>query len=246
MAQKALQLDESLPEAHTALAYVKFRYDWDWSGAEVEYRRAIELNPKYATAHQWASLNLAAVGRLDEAISQMRKAEEIDSLSPIINSNMEWVLYLARRNDEGIAHCRNTLTIDPSFFATHKYLGLLYVQKGMYEQAIAEYLKAKDLSPDDHHIAALIGHAYALSGKPDKARTTLSDLRALAKHKYVQPWSIAMIYVGLGEKDQAMAWLEKAYEDRSSYMVYLKVEPMLDSLRSDSRFNDLLRRMGLQ
>lgn len=245
MAQKALQLDESLAEAHTALAYVKFRYEWDWSGAQEEYQRAIEVNPNYATAYQWASLNLAAVGRLDEAISQIRRAEELDPLSPIINSNVEWVLYLARRDDEGIAHCRKTLEIDPSFFATHKYLGLLYVQKGMYEQAIDEYQKAKDLSPDDYHIVALIGHAYALSGHRDKARTALLELKEKAKQKYIQPWSIAMIYTGLGEKDQAIAWLEKAYEDRSSYMVYLKVEPMLDSLRSDSRFADLLRRMEL-
>jgi len=245
MAQKALQLDDSLAEAHTALAYVKFRYEWDWSGAEAEYRRAIELNPNYATAYQWASLNLAAVGRLDAAISQIRRAEELDPLSPIINSNVEWVLYLARQNDDAIAHCRKTLEIDPSFFATHKYLGLLYVQKGMYEQGIGEYLKAKDLSPDDYHIVALIGHAYALSGQRDKARETLLELRELAKRKYVQPWSIALIYTGLGEKDQAMVWLEKAYDDRSSYMVYLKAEPMLDSLRSDSRFRDLLKRMEL-
>lgn len=245
MAQRALQLDESLAEAHAALAYVQFRYEWDWSGAEAEYRRAIELNPKYATAHQWAALNLAAVGRLDEAISEIRQAEELDPLSPIINSNMEWVLYLTRRNDDAIAHCQKTLAIDTSFFATHKYLGLAYVQKGMYQQGIAEYLKAKDLSPDDHHILALIGHAYALSGKRDKARKTLAELEEMAKQKYIQPWSIAMIYTGLGEKDQAIAWLEKAYEDRSSYMVYLKVEPMLDNLRSDSRFDDLLRRMRL-
>jgi len=245
MAQKALQLDESLAEAHSALAYVKFRYEWDWSGAEEEYRRAIEVNPNYATAYQWSSLNLAATGRLDEAISQIRRAEELDPLSPIINSNVEWILYLARRHDEGIAHCQKTLEIDPSFFATHKYLGLLYVQKGMYEQAIDEYQKAKDLSPDDYHIVALIGHAYALSGHRDKARTALVELKEMAKQKYIQPWSIAMIYTGLGEKDQAIAWLEKAYEDRSSYMVYLKVEPMLDSLRSDSRFADLLRRMEL-
>jgi tetratricopeptide (TPR) repeat protein len=245
MAQKALQLDQSLAEAHSALAYVQFRYEWDWSAAEAEYGRAIELNPKYATAYQWESLNLAAVGRLDEAISEMARAEELDPLSPIINSNMEWVLYLAHRNDDVIAHCRKTLQIDPSFFATHKYLGLAYVQKGMYEQGIAEYLKAKDLSPDDHHIVALIGHAYALSGQHDKARMTLVELKELAKQKYIQPWSIAMIYAGLGEKDQAIAWLEKAYDDRSSYMVYLKVEPMLDNLRSDSRVDDLLRRMRL-
>lgn len=245
MAQKALQLDESLAEAHTALAYVQFRYEWDWSAAEAEYRRAIELNPKYATAYQWESLNLAAVGRLDEAISEMARAEELDPLSPIINSNMEWVLYLAHRNDDAIAHCRKTLQIDPSFFATHKYLGLVYVQKGMYEQAIAEYLKARDLSPDDHHIVALIGHAYALSGQRDKARMILVELKEMAKQKYIQPWSIAMIYAGLADRDQAIAWLEKAYDDRSSYMVYLKVEPMLDNLRSDARFGDLLRRMHL-
>ncbi|MDQ3667199.1 MAG: protein kinase [Acidobacteriota bacterium] len=245
MAQKALQLDESLTEAHTALAYVKFRYDWDWPGAEDEYRRAIELNPNYATAYQWAALNLAAVGRLEEAISQTRRAEELDPLSLIINSNTEWVLYLARKNDEAIAHCRKTLEIDPSFFATHKYLGLLYVQKRMYEQAIAEYQKARDLSVDDPHIIALIGHCYALAGKPDRARAALKELQGLAKRRYVQPYSIAVIYTGLGEKDQALAWLEKAYDDRSSYMVYLKVEPIFDSLHSEPRFKDLLRRVAL-
>jgi serine/threonine protein kinase/tetratricopeptide (TPR) repeat protein len=245
MAQKALLLDESLTEAHTALAYVKFRYDWDWPGAEDEYRRAIELNPNYATAYQWAALNLAAVGRLDEAISQMRRAEELDPLSLIINSNTEWVLYLARKNDEAIAHGRKTLEIDPSFFATHKYLGLLYMQKRMYEQAISEYQKARDLSVDDPHIIALIGHCYALAGKPDRARAALKELQELAKRRYVQPYSIAVIYTGLREKDQALAWLEKAYDDRSSYMVYLKVEPIFDSLHSEPRFKDLLQRLAL-
>jgi len=245
MAQKALQLDESLTEAHTALAYVKFRYEWDWSAAEEEYRRAIELNPNYATAYQWAALNLAATGRQEEAISQMTRAEELDPLSLIINSNTEWVLYLARRSDEAIAHCQKTLEIDPSFFATHKYLGLLYMQKRMYEQAIAEYQKARDLSVDDPHIIALIGHCYALAGKVERARAALKELQELAKRKYVQPYSIAMIYTGLGEKDQALAWLEKAYDDRSSYMVYLKVEPIFDSLHSDPRFVDLIHRVGL-
>jgi DNA-binding winged helix-turn-helix (wHTH) protein/TolB-like protein/Flp pilus assembly protein TadD len=245
MAQKAVQLDESLTEAHTALAYVKFRYEWNWSAAEEEYRRAIELNPNYATAYQWAALNLAAVGRQDEAISQMRRAEELDPLSLIINSNTEWVLYLARRYDDAIAHCQKTLEIDPSFFATHKYLGLLYMQKRMYEQAIAEYQKARDLSVDDPHILALIGHCYALAGKLDRARAVLKELKELATRKYVQPYSIAMVYAGVGEKDQALAWLEKAYEDRSSYMVYLKVEPIFDSLHSDPRFVDLMRRVGL-
>jgi DNA-binding winged helix-turn-helix (wHTH) protein/TolB-like protein/Flp pilus assembly protein TadD len=245
MAERALQLDGSLPEAHTALGYVRFRYEWNWSGAEEEYQRAIELNPNYATAYQWAALNLAAIGRQDEAISQMRRAEELDPVSLIINSNTEWVLYLARRNDEAITHCQKTLDIDPSFFATHKYLGLLYMKKGMYEQAIAEYQKARDLSVDDPHIIALIGHCYALAGKVERARAALRELQELAKRKYVQPYSIAMIYTGLGEKDQALAWLEKAYDDRSSYMVYLKVEPIFDSLHSDPRFVDLIRRVGL-
>jgi len=218
MALKALEIDNSLAEAHTSLAYVKFRYEWDWTGAEDEYRRAIELNPNYATAYQWAALNLAANGRLDEAISQMRRAEELDPLSPIINSNMEWVLYLARRKDDAIAHCQKTLEVDPSFFATHKYLGLLYVQKRMYEQAITEYQKARDLSPDDQHIIALIGHSYALSGKSDKAHATLAELKKMAKRRYIQPYSIALIYTGLGEKDQAMAWLEKGL--RGSIQLY--------------------------
>lgn len=247
MALKALEIDDALAEAHTSLAYVRFRHEWNWSGAEAEYRRAIELNPNYATAYQWAALNRAAVGRLDEAIAEMKRAEAIDPLSLIINSNMEWVLYLARRNDDAIAHCRETLQIDSSFFATHKYLGLMYVQKGMYDEAITEYQKARDLSADDPHLIALIGHAHALSERRDKAKEALADLKALSNRRYVSPYSIALIYAGLGERERepAFAWLEKAYEDRSSLMIYLKVEPMLDSLRSDPRFADLLHRIGL-
>jgi tetratricopeptide (TPR) repeat protein len=245
MALRALEINDALAEAHTSLAYVRFRREWNWSGAEAEYRRAIELNPNYATAYQWAALNLAAMGRLDEAIVEMKRAEAIDPLSLIINSNMEWVLYLARRNDDAIAHCRKTLQIDPSFFATHKYLGLMYVQREMYDQAITAYQKARDLSADDPHIISLVGHAYALAGRREKALEALDNLEELSNRRYVSPYSIALIYTGLGEKDQAFAWLEKAYDDRSGLMVYLKVEPMLDSLRSDTRFAELVHRIGL-
>ncbi|MEW6737955.1 MAG: winged helix-turn-helix domain-containing protein, partial [Acidobacteriota bacterium] len=243
--QKALEIDDSLAEAHASLGAINLFYEWDWQGAEQEFKRAAELNPSYAYAHQWNGLNLAAMGRIDEAIIEMRHAQELDPLSLIINTNVGWINYYARSYDKAIEQCRKAMEMDANFARAHLRLGMAYGQKRMYPEAIAEYQKTLNLSGDDPYVMALLGYAYAASGQHDAARKTLNQLQELQKQRYVPPHSIALIYTGLGEKEQAFEWLEKAFRDRSGAMIYLRVEPIFDPLRSDPRLTDLLRRMRL-
>jgi len=243
-AEKALQIDETLGEAHASLANVKERYDWDLAGAEREYKRAIELNPNYATAHQWYGLNLAVMERYPEAIAEIKQAQELDPLSLIINMNAGWFLYFARQYDEAIEQCQKTLELDPNFAGTHWMLGQAYRQKRMYQEAIAEFQKAIGLSEGDPIRRAVLGHAYAVAGKRGEAEKIISELKELSKQRYFPPYFIALIYVGLDDKDHAFEWLEKAFAERSAGLIYLKVEPMFDPVRSDPRFHDLLRRVG--
>jgi serine/threonine protein kinase/TolB-like protein/Flp pilus assembly protein TadD len=245
-AAKALEMDESLAEAHTSLAYVKMNYDWDWVGAGKEYRRAIELNPGYTKAHSLYAWYLAAQGRFGEAIAEMKRALELDPLSLYDNTNLGWHLRMARRYDEAIEQLRMTLDMDPTFAQGRLDLGQVYEQKKMYEQAIVEFRKAITLYGGSAPSTAALGHAYAVAGKRDEAEKVLSELKALSKQKYVSSFDVAVIYTGLGEKEQAFAWLEKAYKQRDGWLAgRLKVDPRLDSLRSDLRFADLLRRVGL-
>ena len=243
-AEKALQIDETLGEAHASLANVEENYDWDLAGAEKEYKRALELNPKYATAHQWYGELLAVTERYPEAIAQIKQAQELDPLSLIINVNISWFFYFARQYDNALEQCRKTLDLDPNFAATHWMLGQAYRQKGMYEEAIAEFQK-EVVSRGDPVDTAVLGHAYAVAGKRAEAEKILKELTELSKDRYVSPYFIALIYVGLNDKDEAFDWLEKAFAERSAGMVYLKVEPMFDPIRSDPRFQGLLRRVGL-
>jgi TolB-like protein/Tfp pilus assembly protein PilF len=242
---RALQLDETLAEAQTTLAHVKAFYDWDWAGAEREFKRAIELNPTYAFSHHWYALFLAAMGRHAEAIAEERRAQELDPLSLIINKNVGTILYYAGEYDRSIEQYRKGIEWDPDFVRTHLYLGLAYEQKGMYGGAIVEYQKAVTLSNGNTVIKALLGHACAMSGKRAAAIGILNELVQLQMQRYVPAFNLAIIYLGLGNKDQAFEWLERAYKERSSWLVSLKVEPMFDSLRADPRFQDLLRRVGL-
>jgi TolB-like protein/Tfp pilus assembly protein PilF len=245
-AAKALEMDESLAEAHTSLAYVKMNYDWDWVGAGKEYRRAIELNPGYTKAHSLYAWYLAAQGWFGEAIAEMKRALELDPLSLYDNTNLGWHLRMARRYDEAIEQLRMTLDMDPTFAQGRLDLGQVYEQKKMYEQAIVEFRKAITLYGGSAPSTAALGHAYAVAGKRDEAEKVLSELKALSKQKYVSSFDVAVIYTGLGEKEQAFAWLEKAYKQRDGWLAgRLKVDPRLDSLRSDPRFADLLRRVGL-
>ncbi|HYE66088.1 MAG TPA: protein kinase, partial [Pyrinomonadaceae bacterium] len=242
---KALEIDDSLAEAHTSLAYAKLIYDWDWLAAEGEYTRAIELNRNYATAHHWYGWHLSHTGRHAEALAEMKWAQELDPLSLIINTNMGTILYFARRYDEAITQLQKTLELDASFIVAHQWLGRAYEQKGMYVEAIAEHRTVLNILGNEPESLASLGHASAVSGRSGEARKVVDKLRKLSKRRYVSPYWIAIIYTGLGEREQAFEWLEKAYEERFDWLIFLKVEPMFDSLRSEARFADLMRRVGL-
>jgi DNA-binding winged helix-turn-helix (wHTH) protein/TolB-like protein len=250
-AVKALDMDETLAEAHTSLAFIKFRWDRDRVEAEREFQLAIKHKPNYAPAHQWYSSYLVAVERFDEAVAEAKRTSELEPLSFTASSHLGWILYLSGRTDEAIAQCTKILSLDPNSFPARRYLGLAYEQKGMYPQAITEFQKGVKLSGSPL-ILALLGHAYAASGKSAEARKVLSDLQDLSEsqavetRRYVSPYTIAAIYTGLGEKDQAFKWLERAYEERDVWLMNLKVDPVFAKLRSDKRFQDLLARAGLR
>ncbi len=244
-AAKALEIDATLAEPHASLGWVYHFYEWNWSGAESEFQLAIRLNPSYATAHHWYGFCLNTMGRFDEALAEIKRAQELDPLSLVISSNVAFSFYLARQYDRAIEQFRKTLEMDPNFAYAHYRLGRTYMQKAMFGEAIVELQKAVALAGGSPFRVASLGQAYALSGKRGEALKILDELKELSKQRQVYPAVIAEIYVGLGEKDQAFAWLEKAYAERSGQLRHLKVEPAYDRLRSDPRFQDLLRRVGL-
>ncbi len=245
-AAKALEIDNTLAEAHASLIWPKISYDWDWPGAEREFKRANELNPNYAIAYNFYQGLLLAVGRPDEAVTVAKRAEELEPLSPIMGSVVGRNLYFARQYDQSIEHLRRVLDIDVNFPPAHLYLGWAYEQKGMFEEAIAEFQKGSSLSGGEPTMVGALGHAYAVSGQKGRAQNALAELKQLMKRQYVQPYEIAVIHIGLGDNEQAFEWLEKAYQDRSHWLVWLKVDPRFDSLHSDSRYRDLRQRMGLE
>lgn len=250
-AVKALEIDETLAEAHTSLAFIKFRWDRDRLEAEREFQLAIKYKPTYAAAHQWYSSYLVALERFDEAVAEARRTSELEPLSFTASSHLGWILYLAGRNDEAIAQCTKILSLDPNSFPARRYLGLAYEQKGMYPQAIDQFQKGVKLSGSPLMLA-LLGHAYAASGKTSEAKQVLSDLRDLSEsqdiesRRYVSPYTVAAIYAGLGDKDQAFKWLEQSFQERDVWLMNLKVDPVFAKLRSDKRFQDLLVRAGLR
>ncbi len=242
-ATRALELDDTLAEAHTALAGIKKDYDWDRPGAEREFRRAIELNPGYATAHFWYGELLSQLGRHEEALAEIKRAQQLDPLSLIINTVSGKFLLYAGRDDLAIEQLRKTLEMDPNFAYAHYILGQTYVRKGEFVEAIAEFQTATTLSPNFTVYKGGLGHAYGRAGKSAEARKLLDDLKEQSKRRYVSWWDFAAIYAGLGEKDQAFAFLEKAYEQR--VVMWWNRSPLFDPLRSDPRFQDLQRRSGL-
>ncbi len=244
-ARKALALDDTLAEAHTALAFVQYEYGWDWEGAEREFQRGIELNPGLANAHHWYAHYLMALGRTEEARLPIERALDLDPLSLIINANAGFRYYCARQYDQALDHYRKTLEMDPSFPVIHGYMGLAYESKGMYEQAVAEFQTASALATGIREYPAALAHAYAASGRRREAHQILTELLARSRREHVPSYSIAVVYVGLGDHDRAFAWLARAYRERSGSLSYLKVDPRLDSLRSDPRFKDLMGRVGL-
>jgi len=244
-AEAALRLDNNLAEAHAALAYATFRGKWDWPAAEREFREAIRLNPNYASAHQWYANYLAAQRRFDEAEAETRRTQELDKTSLIINSHFGLIYFFAGRFDDAIEACQKTIKLDPTFFVARRYLGLSYAQKGMYREAVEEYEKAIAGSKGSALMRAEYASVLALNGDTDKARAELSKLEDEKKTHYISAYHIATIYAALKERDHAFEWLEKAFTERADWMVFLDVDPRFKSLRSDSRFKDLLRRMKL-
>jgi TolB-like protein/Flp pilus assembly protein TadD len=245
-ATRALEIDNTRAEPHATLAMAKMQYEWDWAGAEREGQRAIELDPDYATAHQWYGICLAATGRTEQAVASLKRAQQIDPLSLIIQAQVGYELHFARRYDEAIEQIRKALDMDSNFARGHWYLGMPYEQKAMYREAIAEFRNAFELSGGSPSVQGRLGHAYAVSGNRQKALQAIADLHELSKRRYVSPFDTAVIYTGLGDKERTLEWLEKSLEDRSWGMVRLKVDPRFDPLRADPRFASLLRRMGLE
>jgi serine/threonine-protein kinase len=244
-ARKAIALDETLAEAHTSLGWVTFIYDWDWVGADREFSRAIELNPRYSTARQWHSWFLAAMGRFDEALSEGRAAIELDPLSVSIRRSMGWLQYYAHHFDGALENLRRALAMNPTSEETHRLLGLVYAQQGLYDEATASFREAVSNSESDVLSYAGLGQVAAMRGRPDEARAVLNELEERQRTRYVSPVALAMIQVTLGEVDATFELLEKAYQDRRGWLAYLRIEPILDPLRTDPRFSRLLERMRL-
>jgi TolB-like protein/DNA-binding winged helix-turn-helix (wHTH) protein/Tfp pilus assembly protein PilF len=243
-ALRALELDPTLVEAQTALATVKFNYDWDWSGASEGFERAIGLNPSYATAFQRYSLYLIAMGRAQDSFAQIQKARQLDPLSLSINFSLGWRLYMARQYDAAIAQLKDTLEMDPSYELPHLVVGQAYEQKGDYTMAIPELRKAVELSHGTPLMVSALAHAYARSGNRVEAEKLLAVLQAKSTSEYVSPYYFAIVCVGLGRNEQAMDWLERAFADRSNGLVFMKVEPELDNLRTNARFTTLQQKLG--
>jgi tetratricopeptide (TPR) repeat protein len=240
-ALKSLQLDESLPEGHAALADIRFYYSWDWSAAERQFTRSLELNPSGAETHRLYSLYLAAVGSSEQAVEEISRAQKLDPLSVNINTSAGWVFVYIRQYDQAIEQCRRALEIDPDYFSAHDCLGESYLAKRMFDQALTEFRRAAS----GGEIVRTVGLArtYAAMGQKNEARKVLDELVKSAQAFYFPPYLFGVIYVALGENDQGLTRLEEAYTRRDPYLVHLKKDAAFDLIRSDARFQDLLRRM---
>jgi TolB-like protein/DNA-binding winged helix-turn-helix (wHTH) protein/Tfp pilus assembly protein PilF len=242
---KALEIDDTVAEAHTSLASISMVYDWNWSVAEKEFRRAIELNPGYATAHHWYAFYCASQGWTEEALVEIRIAKSLDPLSLIINEDVGRLLYFARRYDEAIEQSRRTLEMDPTFAPSHVTAGLAYLAKQQYSESLAELESAVRVAGNDPGTMATLGIAYAEAGREAEARKILKQTTTAAATHDVPVLKVAWLYAALGDRDRAFAWAEKLYQARSPEFYTLKVLPALDPWRSDPRFQDLMRRIGL-
>jgi non-specific serine/threonine protein kinase len=243
-AMEALEIDDTLAEARTSVGLVREYYDWDWVGAEREFRRAIELNPNSATAHHWYGDYLTKMGRLGEATRELRKAKELDSLSLTINTTLGWQFYIAGQNEQAIEQLRKVLEMDSTFAPARRILEEVYAQSGKYKEAVAEREKALELSGSPE-LAASVAQDFAASGYKGVLQSWLDGLLEVSKRDYVSPYTVAQTYARLGEKESAFTWLEKAYAVRDSRLASLKVDSEFEPLRGDRRFRDLVQRLGL-
>lgn len=243
-AQKAIEIDDALAEAHTALGACIFWYDWNWNEAENQYKRALDLNPNSADTHLFYAHLLSNTGRHGEALPEIKRARELDPLSPFVGALEGQFLLHAGRTDEALDRLHKTFELAPGFWLPHLFASSAYIEKGMYREAVAEAQRAKELSPNQTISVAYGSCALAKAGKRDEAKAALDSLLNLSKERFVPPTHIALIYNGLGETDKALAWLEKGYEQRDAKMAFLKVEPKWNNLRNDPRFLDLMKRVG--
>jgi len=242
-AARALEIDSSLAEAHTALAHPSIFYEWDWPAGERELKKAIEINPNYPTARHWYALYLTAMGRLPEALKEMNRAQDLDPLSLVINTHLGNILYYSRQYDLAIEQYQKTLEMNPNFAMTHFYLGYAYLEKARYEESVAEFRKASSLGED---ALENIGYSYGRWGKRDEARRILRELKKRSKQETDSPSDQALVFLGLGDKDQALRWLQKAcVEEKPYWFIYLNVDPKFDGLRSNPGFRELLQCVGL-
>ncbi len=244
-AEKALALDGALAEAHASLGYVEFIYDWNWAGAEQEFRKSIALNPGYATAHHWYAHELAALGRFPEAMAESKLVLELSPSEAVSNEHMGWVFLMERDYKNAVPNCQRALNLDPNFVLAHRVLALADLYSGQNDDAISEFQKGVELSKGDPVAKAYLARAYAVTGKKDQALNILLELQQLAKEQYVSPAEIAGIYAALGQADNTLAWLGKAYQDRTSALVYLNIDRVYDGIRNDPRFHTFLHRMNL-
>lgn len=244
-ATKALQIEE-VAEAHTALGSVRIYQHWDWIGAEKEFQRALELNPDYPTAHQWYGNHLMRMGRFDEGIEQLKRAQQLDPLSLIINQSIGWGYYLSRQYDKAVKQYLKVIDMDESFYFTHVELGLVYLQQKRYEEAIDEIKKSLALIGEKPPIIySMLGYAYAVANQITEAKTVLNQLLEDSKKIHISPVLFAILYSGLGDIEQGFYWLEKACENRDEYLIRMRVDPVIDTLRTYPRFSELMKQVGL-
>jgi len=244
-AQKAIDIDDTLAEAHAELGFIIFWYDWNWNAAENQFKRALELNPNSVDTHQSYAHLLSSTGRHAEALAEIKHSREIDPLNVRTNALEGQYLTHAGRTDEALAVLKKTFELEPNFWLAHLFASSAYIEKGMFAEAVAEARKAREFNSASSHPIAFGAYALAKSGKRDEARAALEALLKLSSQRYVSPYCVALIYNGLGERDKTLAWLERGYRERDPKMVFLKVEPKWNNLGDDPRFQDLIRRVGL-
>lgn len=241
----AIRLDPLLAEGHTSLANIHLFYDWDWEAARREFEKAIDLNPNYATAHHWFANYFVVTGKLDKAREEIKKALNLDPNSLVINTDVGWIYQNSREYDKAIHQIQNTLKLEPDFIQAHLALGFTYCLQKKYEEAIQSFEKAKELSGGYPLAIAALSYCYALAGRNNQALELLNQLKEISLQRYIPALYFALIYMGLGDNDSAFEWIDKALQERSGYLAYFAVDPKVDMLRSDPRFREVLKRIGL-